>query len=348
MKLADFDFELPPDLIAQIPVPQRDQSRLMVVERSSARILHDRFSNLGDYLADHPLMVFNDTRVFPARLSGIFKDTGKEIEILLVRETEPDVWEALFKGLGRMPSGIQMIFAEGAITATLNGRSGQFGILSLDCRGSLREILDKTAKMPLPPYIDRSKTNDEELDRLDRDRYQTVFAAREGAIAAPTAGLHFTRELLDTIQRDKADLAYLTLHVGAGTFLPVRSETVENHKMHAEHYFVTKETWNKVQEAKTEGQAILAVGTTVTRVLESLSFDSPASGDISGWTDKFLLPGAKFKSVNHLLTNFHLPRSTLFMLVCAFSDRNLMLKAYQQAVEKRYRFFSYGDAMLIL
>ncbi len=348
MKLADFDFDLPPDLIAQTPVPERDQSRLMVVERKTSRILHDTFANLGKYLSDHPLMVFNDTKVFPAKLSGVHKDTEKEIEILLVREIEPNQWEALIKGLGRMKPGAQFVFAEGAITATLKGRNEQFGILSLDCRGPLKEILDKAAKMPLPPYIDRNKTNAGELDALDRSRYQTVFAAREGAIAAPTAGLHFTRELLDRISADKADLAYLTLHVGVGTFMPVRTEEVENHKMHAEHYFIAKETWNTVRAAKNRGQTILAVGTTVTRVLESLGFDSPASGDISGWTNKFLIPGAKFKSVNHLLTNFHLPRSTLFMLVCAFSDLGLMQKAYQQAIENRYRFFSYGDAMLIL
>jgi len=348
MKLSDYDFELPQELIAQTPTERRDQSRLMVVDRASGHITHDAFANIGKYLPDHPLMIFNDTRVIPAKLTGSRKDTGKFVEIILIRETEPAIWEALVKGLGKMKAGTQFSLCDGAVTAILKGRRDNRAILKLIYQGELKPILDASARMPLPPYIRRNSHDNAELLAMDRQRYQTVYCAREGAIAAPTAGLHFTAELMDEIGSGKADLAFLTLHVGAGTFTPIRVEDVRDHKMEREEYLIQKDTWNRLVSAKKRGQKILAVGTTATRVLESVSFDFETEKDVSGGTEIFIFPGGKFNTVNHLLTNFHLPKSTLFLLVCAFSGDGLMRKAYQEAIREKYRFFSYGDAMLIL
>lgn len=348
MKLSDFDFDLPQELIAQTPADQRDQSRLMVVDRATSTITHDVFANLCRYLPDHPLMVFNDTRVVPAKLPGVRKDTGKPIEIILIRETEPNIWEALLKGLGKLKPGTEFSLCDGAITAILRDRQDDRAILQLIFQGKLRTILDASARMPLPPYIRRDSHDNAELLSMDRQRYQTVYAAKEGAIAAPTAGLHFTPDLIEEIRTGKADLAFLTLHVGVGTFMPIRVQEVREHKMHREEYLIEKDTWNRLVSAKEKGQKILAVGTTTTRVLESLSFDETTQRDISGGTEIFIFPGKNFRVVNHLLTNFHLPKSTLFLLVCAFSGTDLMRKAYQEAIREKYRFFSYGDAMLIL
>lgn len=348
MKLSDYDFDLPQELIAQTPTERRDQSRLMVVDRKTSTITHDVFANICLYLPDHPLMIFNDTRVIPAKLPGLRKDTGKYIEIILIRETEPTIWEALVKGLGKMKAGTEFSLCEGAITAILQGREDNRGILKLTYQGDLSSILDASARMPLPPYIRRNNHDSSELLAMDRQRYQTIYAAQEGAIAAPTAGLHFTPELMDEIASEKADLAFLTLHVGVGTFMPIRDEEIRNHKMGWENYIIQKDTWNRLVSTKEQGQKILAVGTTATRVLESLSFDNQIQKDVTGGTEIFIFPGRKFNTVNHLLTNFHLPKSTLYLLVCAFSGDDLMLKAYQEAIHKKYRFFSYGDAMLIL
>lgn len=348
MKLTDFDFELPEELIAQQPALQRDQSRLMIVSRETGAITHDIFTNIGKYLPHHPLMVFNDTRVVPAKVFGFKKDTGRKVEIVLIREQEPDVWEALIKGLGKMKPGTELVLCEGGLTATLKGRKDNRGILELKYQGDLRSLLNKTAKMPLPPYIRRETHDNEEIMEMDRERYQTVYAAKEGAIAAPTAGLHFTPDLLDEIGTGKADLAFLTLHVGIGTFSPIRAQNVRDHQMERERFMLSRETWNQVTGAKERGQKVLAVGTTATRVLESLTFDTIAQKEISGETEIFIYPGVKFKTVDQLLTNFHLPKSTLFLLVCAFAGSDLMRKAYQEAIDKQYRFFSYGDAMLIL
>jgi len=348
MKLSDYDFDLPQELIAQTPTERRDQSRLMVVDRTASTITHDVFANLCRYLPGHPLMVFNDTRVIPAKLPGVKKGTGKFVEIILIRETEPAVWEALVKGLAKMKPGAEFSLCEGAITAILQGRRENRAIFKLIYRGKLRSILDASARMPLPPYIRRDIHNNAELLAMDRQRYQTVYSAREGAIAAPTAGLHFTPKLMEAIASEKADLAFLTLHVGVGTFTPIRVQDVCDHKMHRENFIIQKKTWNQLVSAKTRGQKILAVGTTTTRVLESLSFDCTTEKDVSGGTEIFIFPGGKFRTVDHLLTNFHLPKSTLFLLVCAFSGTDLMRKAYREAIRNEYRFFSYGDAMLIL
>jgi S-adenosylmethionine:tRNA ribosyltransferase-isomerase len=348
MKLSDYDFNLPQELIAQIPSARRDQSRLMVVERASESITHDVFSNICQYLPNHPLMIFNDTRVIPAKLSGIRKDNGNNIDIILIRETEPGIWEALMKGLGRMKGGTEFSLCDGAITAVLQGRADNRALLKLIYQGELGPILKQSAQMPLPPYIRRNDDDNPEITTMDRERYQTVYAANEGAIAAPTAGLHFTPELLDKIASGKADLAFLTLHVGVGTFMPIRVQDIPDHKMGWENYLIQKETWNKLVVSKNQGQKILAVGTTATRVLESLNFENQVQKDVTGGTEIFIYPGRKFNTVNHLLTNFHLPKSTLYLLVCAFSGDNLMQKAYQEAIDEKYRFFSYGDAMLIL
>ena len=348
IKLSDYDFELPQELIAQTPAPERDRSRLMVVNRQTGTLTHDVFANICKYLPDRPLMVFNDTRVLPVKLTGFKKPSGKPLEVLLVRERESTVWEALFKGLGSMKPGTELILGEGAITATLKGRENGRGILKLSYQGELLPILDRAARMPLPPYIRREFDADTDLLAMDRSRYQTVYADKEGAIAAPTAGLHFTPELLKEIASGKADIAYLTLHVGAGTFSPIRAQNVLDHKMEKERFILAAKTWNLVVKAKMKGQKVLAVGTTATRALESLTFDSPIQEEVSGETDRFIYPGVEFKTVGHLLTNFHLPQSTLFLLVCAFAGTDLMRKAYQEAIREKYRFFSYGDAMLIL
>ncbi len=348
MKLSDYDFELPEELIAQTPVEHRDQSRLMVVDRKASTIKHDVFGNICRYLPDHPLMIFNDTQVIPAKLPGFRKDTGKYLEIILIRETEPTLWEALVKGLSRLKPGTEFYLCDGAVTAILKGREDNRAILKLIYQGELGPILDASAKMPLPPYIRRNSHDNSELLAMDRERYQTIYAANQGAIAAPTAGLHFTPELMDEIGSGKADLAFLTLHVGVGTFMPIRVNDICDHKMGWENFVISKETWNRLVGAKTMGQKVLAVGTTTTRVLESLNFENPTQKEVTGGTDVFIFPGRKFNTVNQLLTNFHLPRSTLFLLVCAFSGDDLMRKAYQEAIHEKYRFFSYGDAMLIL
>lgn len=348
MKLADYDFILPPELIAQTPAERRDQSRLMVVDRKTSSVTHDVFSNICRHLPEHPLMVFNDTRVIPAKLTGVREDSGKYIEIILIRETQPTVWEALVKGLVKMKPGLEFSLCDGAVTAIYKGRQDDRAVLKLIYQGNLHSILDSSARMPLPPYIRRDTHDNNELLKLDRQRYQTVYAAQEGAIAAPTAGLHFTPQLMEKIGSGNADLAFLTLHVGVGTFMPIRVDQVQDHKMLREEYFIKKEMWNHLVSAQTEGQKILAVGTTTTRVLESLNFKDPTEQDVSGGTDIFIFPGRKFTTVDHLLTNFHLPKSTLFLLVCAFSGTDLMRQAYQEAIHEKYRFYSYGDAMLIL
>jgi len=348
MKLSDYDFDLPQELIAQTPAERRDQSRLMVVDRTNATISHDVFANICRYLPDHPLMIFNDTRVIPAKLPGIRKDTGKYLEIILIRETAPKTWETLVKGLGRMKPGTEFSLCDGAVTAVLQGREDNRAILKLTYQGELGPILEQSARMPLPPYIRRNSHDTPELLAMDRRRYQTIYAANEGAIAAPTAGLHFTPELMDEIGSGKADLAFLTLHVGVGTFMPIRAQDICDHKMGWEDYVISKETLNRLVSAKKKKKKILAVGTTATRVLESLNFESQVQNDVAGGTEIFIFPGRKFNTVNHLLTNFHLPKSTLFLLVCAFSGDDLMRKAYREAIQENYRFFSYGDAMLIL
>ena len=376
MNLSEFDFHLPQKLIAQTPVQKRDQCRLMVVHRQSATIQHDIFSNIAHYLEDHPLVVFNDTQVVPAKLIAVIEGTGKYIEILLVKEVQPDVWQCLLKGLKKMKVGTVLVIAPNHLTGTfaerdkdpnrltdtfaehdkdakriigtLIGRDEDKALIRFSYSGNFQEILQEIAQMPLPPYIHRDPGEHAELIKKDREWYQTVFAARPGALAAPTAGLHFTEELIDKMRSQGVDVGFLTLHVGLGTFKPIRVEAIEQHQMDPEEYRISAATWNQIYQAKSTGRKVFAVGTTATRVLESLEFNRAENQPVSGATDHYIYPGYSFRSVDGLITNFHLPKSTLYLLVCAFAGKDLMARAYKEGIEKNYRFFSYGDAMLIL
>lgn len=348
LKLSDFDFSLPEELIAQRPAPHRDQSRLMVVDRDSGRISHAVFSDIGEYLTGRPLLVFNNTRVVPAKLHGYKKSNGKPVEVLLVRELEPARWEAMFKGLSRMKTGAEMVFGDEELVARLEETHAGRGYLRFFHTGDLSSILNRLGRPPLPPYIRRSLHDGQELLDLDKERYQTVFAERLGSIAAPTAGLHFTKDLLEDIRTRRADMVSLTLHVGVGTFQPIREEEIIRHQMEKEFFQIPADSWNRLLKAKTGGQKILAVGTTAARTLESAEIAAPAEEDVAGWTDRFIYPGQEFRHVRGLVTNFHLPKSTLYLLVCALAGKGLMEKAYNEAIRQKYRFFSYGDAMLIL
>ena len=348
MKLSDFDFELPKELIAQKPSLRRGESRLMVLDRSREAIEHTTFNTLPEYLKHSPLMVFNNTRVLPAKLEGIWTDNGKPVEILLVREENPGTWLVLMKNLKKFKPGERLCFGGGTLQAEFMGRQEDSGLVRFESPETLTDQLESVGKMPLPHYIDRSPGSaNADTDALDRERYQTVFAQKPGAIAAPTAGLHFTREMLDHLKAI-TDAVYLTLHVGPGTFQPVRVEDIREHRMLEENYQIPVDTWNALWQAKKNARKILAVGTTSTRVLESVTLDRMEKKDVSGWSDRFLYPGQTFRNTDHLLTNFHLPKSTLYMLACGFAGSSLLKNAYKEAIQARYRFFSYGDAMLIL
>jgi S-adenosylmethionine:tRNA ribosyltransferase-isomerase len=347
MKLSDFDFHLPEELIAQTPSPNRGESRLLVLDRATATIEHSSFSALPGYLEGHPVIAFNNTRVLPAKLIATLGENGKSVEVLLIKEIEPGTWQALMKNLKKLKPGQQLIFGKKGLQAVFRERLGDTALIRFNTNEDFEVHLEKYGKMPLPHYIHRSP-GDAETEKMDRERYQTVFAQHTGAIAAPTAGLHFTREMLDQLTKF-AELLYLTLHVGPGTFQPVREEEdVRKHQMMEEYFNIPVETWNGLLNAKKENQKIMAVGTTATRVLESVELKQEKKSDVSGWTDRFIYPGQTFKNTDHLLTNFHLPKSTLYMLVCALAGPMLMQKAYAEAIRKKYRFFSYGDAMLIL
>ena len=342
MKLSDFDYELPSDRIAQIPLKQRDESKLMVVNRHSKTLQHTQFARIGDYLPDSALLVLNDTKVIPARLIGNKRETGGKIELLLVQETEKDVWEVLAKPMRNLKVGTQLVFEKGLLSGeviekTKNGKC----LITLRYVGEFYKLLTEIGLMPLPPYIRRTP------DEHDKLRYQSVYAAQEGAIAAPTAGLHFTQELLEKLNRKGIQNAKLTLHVGIGTFQPVKVDNIKTHKMHAEYINLKETVAQKINNAKRTGSEIIAIGTTVVRALETAG----ASGTVekfNGQSDLFIYPGFQFKIVDALITNFHLPKSTLLMLVSAFADTQLIKKAYQEALKHNYRFYSYGDAMLIL
>jgi|TARA_B100000315_G_scaffold9315_1_gene9178 S-adenosylmethionine:tRNA ribosyltransferase-isomerase len=347
-KLSNFDFDLPKELIAQKPVKIRDQSRLMILDRKSGTIDHAVFSDLPHHLPAPSLMIFNDTKVIPAKLQGHLVSSGREVEILLLRENDDGHWEALVKGLGKLKEGAEIGFGGEPLKATLTARQNDRAILKLTCPGDLRQVLDRVATTPLPPYINRDAAAEKNLTELDRKRYQTVFAKHAGSIAAPTAGLHFTPKLMGSLDREGINYAFLTLHVGVGTFKPIRSEDIRDHNMEAEQFHVPAEALRELIRARKTGQNIIAVGSTSTRVLESMNLDIVTEGGFSGWTDRFIYPGHEFKAVDRLLTNFHLPKSTLYLLVCAFAGKDLIEKAYREAIGHNYRFFSYGDALLIL
>ncbi|MEN2765873.1 tRNA preQ1(34) S-adenosylmethionine ribosyltransferase-isomerase QueA [Ornithinibacillus xuwenensis] len=342
MNIEDFDFELPESLIAQTPLKERSASRLMVLNRDTKEIDHKRFSDIKGFLKKGDCLVLNDTRVLPARLYGTKEDTGAKVEILLLKQMERDTWEVLAKPAKKLKEGATLTFGEGKLTATCTGTLEHGGrILEFHYDGIFYEVLDELGEMPLPPYIK------EQLP--EKERYQTVYAKEEGSAAAPTAGLHFTTELLEEIKEMGVTIAFITLHVGLGTFRPVSVDNVDDHKMHAEFYMMTKETAETLAKIKENGGRIISVGTTSTRTLETIARDHNGNFvEASGWTDIFIYPPYEYKAINGLITNFHLPKSTLIMLVSAFADRDFILNAYREAVKEEYRFFSFGDAMLII
>ncbi len=341
--LSDYDYDLPEELIAQTPIEPRDASRLMVVHRSSGEIEHRRFYEIGEYLRPGDLLVINDTRVIPARLHGR-RPTGGAAEILLVRRLEPGLWEALGRPMRRLRPGtaVDLVSPDGeplGERVEVAGRRAG-GLLAVRLPASVEERLGAIGEMPLPPYIH---------ERLaDPERYQTVYAREPGSAAAPTAGLHFTPRLLESLERQGVGIARVTLHVGLGTFLPVKVEDARLHEMHEEEYHVPAETLAAIRETKARGGRVVAVGTTSCRTLESIPHRLDSDEPVSGSTDLYIYPGFQFRVVDALVTNFHLPRSTLMLLVSALAGRELILRAYREAVRERYRFYSFGDAMIIL
>jgi S-adenosylmethionine:tRNA ribosyltransferase-isomerase len=337
-----FDFALPERLIAQHPLAERTSSRLLVLDRKTGSIQHRQFVDLLEYLVPGDVLVLNDSRVMPARLIGVKSDTGAKIELLLLRSLGDDRWETLVKPGKRVKIGTEIQFGEGLLRCVCEDVTDTGGrIVRFLYEGIFFEILDRLGSMPLPPYI--------HAQLEDKERYQTVYARERGSAAAPTAGLHFTREYLERIEQKGVRIAYLTLHVGLGTFRPVSADKVEEHVMHAEYYEVSEETANIINLAKAEGRRVIAVGTTSCRTLETVGRENGGKLQAqSGWTDIFIYPGYSFSLVDGLLTNFHLPKSTLVMLVSALAGRENVLRAYEEAIEREYRFFSFGDAMLIL
>lgn len=342
MRVEDFDYDLPEELIAQVPIEPRDAARLMVLSKTSGSIEHRTFSDLPELLRPDDLLVLNDTRVIPARLIGAREDTGGKVEVLLLTRRGLNEWETLVKPGRRVKVGTKVVFGEGRLVGEVLAKTDVGGrLIRFSYIGeSFEAVLDELGQMPLPPYIHR------QLD--DPERYQTVYARETGSAAAPTAGLHFTPELLARIEQRGIEMCYVTLHVGLGTFRPVSVDKVEEHVMHAEFYRLPAETAEAVNRAKREGRRVIAVGTTSTRTLEAAAVKGFPLQAHEGWTDIFIYPGYEFKVIDGLITNFHLPKSTLVMLVSALAGRERILHAYEVAVQERYRFFSFGDAMLIL
>ncbi|MDD6770198.1 MAG: tRNA preQ1(34) S-adenosylmethionine ribosyltransferase-isomerase QueA [Inconstantimicrobium porci] len=340
MNVTDFDFYLPEELIAQHPLLERDSSRLMVLNKKTGEIQHKVFHDIIDYLKKGDTLVLNNTRVLPARLIGEKAETKGKIEFLLLRRIDKDTWECLAKPGKRAKVGAKFTFGDGILEAEVVeiGDEGN-RIVRFTYEGIFEEILDRLGEMPLPPYIH------EKLE--DRERYQTVYSKEEGSAAAPTAGLHFTKDLLEKIKEKGINIVYLTLHVGLGTFRPVKVDKIEEHHMHSEYYHLTKEAADIINATKENGGRVIAVGTTSTRTLETIGDENGMVREASGWTDIFIYPGYKYKVVDNLITNFHLPESTLIMLVSALAGRDHVLNAYKIAVEEKYRFFSFGDAMFI-
>ena len=341
MKTSDFYFDLPEELIAQDPLEDRSGSRLMVLDRSTGEISHRIFRDIIDYLNPGDCLVLNDTKVIPARLYGVKEDTGAHIEILLLKRREGDVWETLVKPGKKARPGTRIVFGDGRLKAEIIEVVEEGNrLIHFEYEGIFEEVLDALGEMPLPPYITHKLQ--------DKNRYQTVYAKYEGSAAAPTAGLHFTKDLLEQIKTKGVRIATVTLHVGLGTFRPVKVDDVTNHHMHSEFYMVSQEAADIINETKKNGGRVISVGTTSTRTLESVADAKGMIRETSGWTQIFIYPGYEFKCVDALITNFHLPESTLLMLVSALSSREMILNAYRTAVDEKYRFFSFGDAMLIM
>lgn len=341
MKVSDFNYNLPQELIAQVPIKNRDESRLMVLDKKNKTIEHKIFKDIINYLKPGDCLVRNNTKVIPARLYGIKEETGINVEFLLLNRIEGDYWEVMVRPGRRLKEGTKVIFGNGILQAEiLEIMNGGNRKVKFAYEGIFNEILDKIGLMPLPPYIH------EKLK--EKDRYQTVYAKYEGSAAAPTAGLHFTNELLEEIKQKGIDIANVTLHVGIGTFRPVKEENVEEHAMHTEHFYIKQEDVEKINKAKKEGHRIIAVGTTSCRVLESIADENGYVKPIEADTGIFIYPGYRFKCIDGLITNFHLPESTLIMLVSALAGKDYIMHAYEEAVKEKYRFFSFGDAMAIL
>ena len=339
MKLSDFDYELPEELIAQTPIKTRDQSRLMVLDKKTGEVVHKHFYDIKSELHKGDVLVLNDTKVIPARLIGTKEDTGAVIELLLLKDLGNNIWECLSRPAKRLKVGTIVTFQDKLKAEVVEKKEEGIVHVKLLYEGILMEILDELGMMPLPPYIH------EKLE--DKDRYQTVYAKNIGSAAAPTAGLHFTEELLEEVKSMGVEIVFVTLHVGLGTFRPVEEENILEHHMHTEFYQMTKEVADQLNKAKKEGRKIYAVGTTSTRTLETIIHKYHEFRECSGNTDIFIYPGFEFMAIDGLITNFHLPKSTLLMLVSALSSREIILNAYKEAVKEKYRFFSFGDAMFI-
>ncbi len=340
MNINDFDYNLPEELIAQTPLKQRDESKLLLLDKNNGNIEHKTFKNIIDYLNKGDTLVLNDTKVLPARLIGEKEDTKAVIEVLLLKNIENDIWECLVKPARRIKVGTTVVFGNNKLKATCTKEEDE-GIryFNFEYEGIFLEVLDELGTMPLPPYIHEQLT--------DQTRYQTVYAREVGSAAAPTAGLHFTKELLNEIEKKGVNICYITLHVGLGTFRPVKVDKIEEHKMHSEYYSMSKDVANILNNTRKNNHKIIACGTTTTRTLETIMQKYNEFKECSGWTDIFIYPGYEFKGIDELITNFHLPKSTLVMLVSALAGRENILNAYNEAIKNKYRFFSFGDAMFI-
>ena len=343
MNIDEFDFELPQELIAQTPLKERSASRLMVLNKHSGTIAHRHFTDITSYLTKGDCLVLNDTRVLPARLYGVKEDTGAKTEMLLLHQEADDVWEVLVKPAKKVKLGTVLVFGEGQLHAECVGLKEHGGrMMKFSYTGILFEVFEALGEMPLPPYIK------EQLPPSDRERYQTVFAKEEGSAAAPTAGLHFTNELLAKLENQGVEIVFITLHVGLGTFRPVNVEQIDQHEMHSEFYRMNQKTADTLNRIKANGGRIISVGTTSTRTLETIARDHDGVfRAASGWTDIFIYPPYTFRAIDGLITNFHLPKSSLIMLVSALAGKDEIMTAYKEAVDEQYRFFSFGDAMLI-
>lgn len=340
MNVKDYDYDLPEELIAQDPLEDRSSSRLMVLDRQTGDVEHRHFTDILEYLHPGDCLVINNTKVIPARLFGVKEDTQAKIEVLLLKRKENDIWETLVKPGKKAKPGTKLVFGDGLLTAEVVDVVEEGNrLIQFHYDGIFEEILDQLGQMPLPPYITHQLK--------DKNRYQTVYAKYDGSAAAPTAGLHFTKELLQKVKDMGVDIAEVTLHVGLGTFRPVKVDNVLDHHMHSEFYMVSQEAADKINRAKESGHRVIAVGTTSTRTLEAAADENGRLHETSGWTEIFIYPGYQFKVIDALITNFHLPQSTLVMLVSALAGREHVLHAYETAVKERYRFFSFGDAMLI-
>ena len=340
MKVSDFNYNLPKELIAQVPIKNRDQSRLMVLDRKNKTIENKIFKDIIDYLEPGDCLVRNNTKVIPARLYGVKEETGANVEFLLLKRIEGDIWEVMVKPGKKLMPGARVNFGNGALKAEiLEKLDGGNRKVKFEYSGIFNEILNEIVLMPLPPYIH------EKLK--EKDRYQTVYAKYEGSAAAPTAGLHFTDKLFEKLKEKGVEVANVTLHVGIGTFRPVKVENIEEHDMHSEHFYIKAEDAEKINKAKKEGHRVIAVGTTSCRVLESIADENGYVKEVEGDTSIFIYPGYKFKCLDALITNFHLPESTLIMLVSALAGKDFIMQAYEEAVKEQYKFFSFGDAMFI-